>query len=623
MTPINIIEILIVVQSTSKGCLIMPEHQQSQKYTESKSAIQKQRTLTQHNPVSNPMAIIQRAKINPKSLTPADVMQLQRTIGNRAVVKLLSEIGVIPSKTKQAPPVQMQTIPEEEEKPLQGKMAETIQGQEIPGEEDPLQAKMIGTIQHQETPEKEEPLQGKFESEPKEEKTCPSCMQRQEIPEEEEPLQRKMIETVQHEKTQEEKELLQSKRENNTGMPDNLKAGVEGLSGINMSDVRVHYNSSKPAEVGALAYTQGMDIHIAPGQERHLPHEAWHAVQQKQGRVQLTTQMKGLSINDDPSLEHEADMMGAKTAQFVSIPDEEMMQGKFGEGMAQKGYLGLDTWYMVQQKNVKIPEPKNAARILQRKIEAKITINGFEFERDGELIRYIPGYELPGGKTYRHMAPKSLRASAGEEYLKSLLQADPGAVGTIQSGKQLLQDVQDRAVNWERFTEEKGDQFLGESTRNLKISDSYDSMMFEAIFTNTPIDIMMIERDAGALVRHYTYKAMKDGKTDALINKINDANNWPAIILDVRTHISTELQNTSKIIKLEDKSSGATAKCINAVFQLLDQVPNSEIALIKPILSGAKETLKDKERIGYMVEKDEDYEMSYDKYSGSRFKASK
>ncbi|MEM7041075.1 MAG: DUF4157 domain-containing protein [Bacteroidota bacterium] len=35
----------------------------------------------------------------------------------------------------------------------------------------------------------------------------------------------------------------------------------------------------------AHAYDQGTDIHIGPGQEKHLPHEAWHVVQQKQGRV--------------------------------------------------------------------------------------------------------------------------------------------------------------------------------------------------------------------------------------------------------------------------------------------------------------------------------------------------
>ena len=65
----------------------------------------------------------------------------------------------------------------------------------------------------------------------------------------------------------------QSKGGNNTGLPDNLKAGVESLSGYSMDDVRVHYNSDEPTQLQALAYTQGTDIHIAPGQEKHLPHE--------------------------------------------------------------------------------------------------------------------------------------------------------------------------------------------------------------------------------------------------------------------------------------------------------------------------------------------------------------
>ena len=101
--------------------------------------------------------------------------------------------------------------------------------------------------------------------------------------------------------------------ENRTGLPAELKDGVETLSGLSMDDVRVHYNSSQPAQLQALAYTQGTDIHVAPGQEKHLAHEAWHVVQQKQGRVKATVQMKGkVNVNDDASLEKEADEMGAK-----------------------------------------------------------------------------------------------------------------------------------------------------------------------------------------------------------------------------------------------------------------------------------------------------------------------
>ena len=104
-------------------------------------------------------------------------------------------------------------------------------------------------------------------------------------------------------------------RPNNTGLPDNLKSGIESLSGFSMDDVLVHYNSSKPATVQALAYTQGTDIHVAPGQEKCLPHEAWHVAQQMAGRVSPTTNVNGMPVNDNAALEHEADVMGEKAVQ--------------------------------------------------------------------------------------------------------------------------------------------------------------------------------------------------------------------------------------------------------------------------------------------------------------------
>ena len=105
----------------------------------------------------------------------------------------------------------------------------------------------------------------------------------------------------------------ESLQQNNGGLPAQLKSGMESISGVDLSDVNVHYNSAKPAQLQAHAYAQGSDIHLGAGQEQHLPHEAWHVVQQKQGRVQPTTQLKGnVEVNDDPGLENEADVMGAK-----------------------------------------------------------------------------------------------------------------------------------------------------------------------------------------------------------------------------------------------------------------------------------------------------------------------
>ncbi len=96
-----------------------------------------------------------------------------------------------------------------------------------------------------------------------------------------------------------------------------------------MDDVKVHYHSDKPAQLNAHAYAQGTDIHIASGQEKHLPHEAWHVVQQKQGRVKPTLQMKGkVNVNDDAGLEKEADVMGAKALQTKAKENSLKSQNK-------------------------------------------------------------------------------------------------------------------------------------------------------------------------------------------------------------------------------------------------------------------------------------------------------
>jgi hypothetical protein len=173
-------------------------------------------------------------------------------------------------------PLQLQAPGEEEEsmqmKPFQIK-GDTVQKQAVDEEEESMQMKpfqLKSDVIQKKEPAEEEPLQGRF------------------IPEQ--------------------------RKANTTGLPDDLKSGVENLSGIDISDVKVHYNSDKPAQLQALAYAQGTDIHVGPGQEKHLPHEAWHVVQQKQGRVQPTMQMKeGVAVNDDKGLEHEADVMGQKS----------------------------------------------------------------------------------------------------------------------------------------------------------------------------------------------------------------------------------------------------------------------------------------------------------------------
>lgn len=102
-------------------------------------------------------------------------------------------------------------------------------------------------------------------------------------------------------------------------LPGPLQKGLEALSGLNLSTVRVHHNSSHPAELNALAYTKGHDIYLGHGQDKHLPHEGWHVVQQIQGRVKPTLQTRGIAVNDDASLEREADVMGKRALQPITL----------------------------------------------------------------------------------------------------------------------------------------------------------------------------------------------------------------------------------------------------------------------------------------------------------------
>jgi hypothetical protein len=203
-------------------------------------------------PAVNLAKILQRTTLAPNSLRPAELLHLQRTLGNRAV-------GAILARPAASSPL------------IQAKLTVNAPGDEYEREADRVALR------------REEQV-----------RTSP-C----------EPLSP----TVQRQHGRE--------NENTTNIPDHLKAGIETLSGLSLDDVKVHYNSSKPARLEALAYTQGTDIHVGPGQEKHLAHEAWHVVQQKQGRVRPTLQMKdGIAINDDAGLEREADELGTKALQM-------------------------------------------------------------------------------------------------------------------------------------------------------------------------------------------------------------------------------------------------------------------------------------------------------------------
>ena len=208
------------------------------------------------------------------------------------------------------------------------------------------------------------------------------------------------VQRVKEDKTQ----IKDTSVENNTGLPDQLKSGIENISGISLNDVRVHPNSSQPGELSAHAFAQGTDIHLAPGQEKNLPHEAWHVVQQKQGRVQPTKQVgDGVNVNDHQGLEHEATQMGQRALNHTPQTDTPNIQSV----AAPKTTAQLWGWPFGKKEEKEAPAESDQAENDERDQPS---------ERDKMLRQYYEGDNIL--ETTSDMVSKRLsrrRAIAGDQ----------------------------------------------------------------------------------------------------------------------------------------------------------------------------------------------------------------
>lgn len=106
------------------------------------------------------------------------------------------------------------------------------------------------------------------------------------------------------------------------GLPEDVRGKMENAFQTDFSTVNIQKDSQQATDVGALAYTQGNDIHFAPGQfnpstqggQELIGHELTHVVQQRNGQVKPTTAVNGMPVNDNHGLEAEADTLGKKAA---------------------------------------------------------------------------------------------------------------------------------------------------------------------------------------------------------------------------------------------------------------------------------------------------------------------
>ena len=143
-------------------------------------------------------------------------------------------------------------------------------------------------------------------------------------------------------------------------LPSSLRQGLEGLSGFDLSGVRVHANDPAPGRINALAYAEGAEIRLAPGQEQHLAHEGWHVVQQMQGRVNATAREGDVAINDDPGLEREADDMGREAQRWSGVGS---LQPQSFPGTSPQGGNSRPVQRVDQHAGAVIPTASTQSRI--------------------------------------------------------------------------------------------------------------------------------------------------------------------------------------------------------------------------------------------------------------------
>ena len=123
---------------------------------------------------------------------------------------------------------------------------------------------------------------------------------------------------------------IQRKEKND--IPEDVFFKMENSFGQDFSNVSFYKNSKSADRLNAKAFTQGENIHFAPGYfspstssgQKLIGHELAHVSQQRMGKVKPTTQLKGKHLNDDSALEREADIQGEKAANGEMINDPSM-----------------------------------------------------------------------------------------------------------------------------------------------------------------------------------------------------------------------------------------------------------------------------------------------------------
>jgi hypothetical protein len=206
------------------------------------------------------------------------------------------------------------------------------------------------------------------------------------------------------------KPTIQMKR--NEELPEDVQTKMESSFGEDFSNVKIHKNSIQAKEINAHAFTQGNQIHFAPGKfnpksktgQELIGHELTHVVQQSQGIVSPTKEIKGMPVNDNKDLEKEADDMGKKAEQGKLVNKHaNIVQSKQSQKSVIQGYFkdaghrvaddisvatkDSNPWNRLYAKSGKVTASNTALKAVGASIELKETTNEKAFLKGTTSIK--------------------------------------------------------------------------------------------------------------------------------------------------------------------------------------------------------------------------------------------
>jgi pimeloyl-ACP methyl ester carboxylesterase len=208
-------------------------------------------------------------------------------------------------------------------------------------------------------------------------------------------------------------------------LPENVQSKMESSFGQDFSDVNIHTDSDNATKLGAKAYAQGKDVHFAPGEfqpnskegQELIGHELTHVVQQKEGKVQGGEVHGKDMVNQDVSLEKEADDAGKLASEGKSVEVkgsgngvQRKVEGNIDQNLKSPYFVGIPELENVLDKKrvLAIGDTGAGVTALQKALIAMQVIRGLDWSDENHkylvTLRKSDLSDTFGPKTHKSLA---------------------------------------------------------------------------------------------------------------------------------------------------------------------------------------------------------------------------